>query len=526
MKKTLFVSLVAMAAAVSFSCNKEEADGGEKNPAGQGFASQSEISASSAATKTVLDGVSIKWEKDDAITLFGEDGSPVKYTISEGAGTTSGLFGTDAVLPEKMTGYAVYPSVEASLAEGNSVPVYVATDQSYTATGFPAEYPMAAVSEDGKNFLFENLATVASFTLSGDVRVKSVTLIAEGAAIAGNATVDFSGAVPVLKPGQDASNTVSVALGDEGMALSSEGSVFRFIVIPGTYSLSLTVTETNNNVTTKKLGSEALTLNAGSVAEFKVPLEIVTPQGWNITGSFGDMNWGASWIDMKDAHGLIYAEGLEVPDGGLFKIRYAGSEWYGGQVDRSLDPEAAEPVFTINPDTQIGNITHVYTDTKISANLTIAEGKYNIYFDYWAFGNESERYHYLWAMTEGTPFGVVGNCTGSGWGKNIPMVIKNGWLMAEGVEFTEQGAFKIRFGEIWGGETWDGTFELGSDNQDTVREIGSPVTVIRGNSGYHPKNIAVPAGTYDIYLDFNRVEGDQYRQTVWIMPQGEVPGEN
>ena len=524
MKKTLFVSLIAMAAAVSFSCNKEEADGGEKNPAGQGetglFASQSEISASSAATKTVLDGVSIKWEEDDAITLFGEDGSPVKYTISEGAGTTSGLFGTDAVLPEKMTGYAVYPSVEASLAEGNSVPVYVATDQSYTATGFPAEYPMAAVSEDGKNFLFENLATVASFTLSGDVRVKSVTLTAEGegAAIAGNATVDFSGAVPVLKPGQDASNTVSVALGDEGMALSSEGSVFRFIVIPGTYSLSLTVTETNNNVTTKKLGSEALTLNAGSVAEFKVPLEIVTPQGWNITGSFGDMNWGASWIDMKDAHGLIYAEGLEVPDGGLFKIRYAGSEWYGGQVDNTPGVEA---LCTIVPNSQMENITHINTDTRTSANMTIAEGKYNIYFDYWAFGNDSERYHYLWAMTEGTPFGVVGNCTGSGWEKNIPMVIKNGWLMAEGVEFTEQGLFKIRFGE-----TWDAIFELGSDNEETVREIGSPVTVIRKRTDYHSQNITVPAGTYDIYLDFNRVDSDQYKQTVWIMPQGEVPGEN
>lgn len=525
MKKILFVSLIAMAAAVSFSCNKEEADGGEKNPAGQGgtglFASQSEISASSAATKTVLDGVSIKWEEDDAITLFGEDGSPVKYTISEGAGTTSGLFGTDAVLPEKMTGYAVYPSVEASLAEGNSVPVYVATDQSYTATGFPAEYPMAAVSEDGKSFLFENLATVASFTLSGDVRVKSVTLTAEGAAIAGNATVDFSGAVPVLKPGQDASNTVSVALGDEGMALSSEGSVFRFIVIPGTYSLSLTVTETNNNVTTKKLGSEALTLNAGSVAEFKVPLEIVTPQGWNITGSFGGMNWGASWIDMKNAHGLIYAEGLEVPDGGQFKIRYAGSEWYGGQVDRLLDPEVDEPVFTINPDTQIGNITHVNTDTKISANMTIAEGKYNIYFDYWAFGGDNERYHYLWAMTEGTPFGIVGSCTGSNWNTNIPMVIENGWLVAKGVEFAEQGGFKIRFGE-----TWDAIFELGTDDELAVRKPGTPVTVIRKRTDYHSQNITVPAGTYDIYLDFNRVENDQYKQTVWVMPQGEVPGEN
>ena len=502
MKKTLFVSLIAMAAAVSFSCNKEEADGGEKNPAGQGetglFASQSEISASSAATKTVLDGVSIKWEEDDAITLFGEDGSPVKYTISEGAGTTSGLFGTDAVLPEKMTGYAVYPSVEASLAEGNSVPVYVATDQSYTATGFPAEYPMAAVSEDGKNFLFENLATVASFTLSGDVRVKSVTLTAEGegAAIAGNATVDFSGAVPVLKPGQDASNTVSVALGDEGMALSSEGSVFRFIVIPGTYSLSLTVTETNNNVTTKKLGSEALTLNAGSVAEFKVPLEIVTPQGWNLIGTFTD-GW-ASWVELEGGHGTYFCS-ANVPEGQTeFKLRYAANEWWG----------------------QTGNVETLkpFEIIKDGDNISIAPGDYDFYY--------IEDNHDLIVTESGiAAFSVIGNINDTPYNTDFPMIVKNGWLVAEGVEFTGT-TFKIRTTGKWNQEN---SYNIGAGSVDDRIEIGQP---FKAWSHSDTKDLTVSGAEsgqkYDIYLDMKRhdPENNADNMTVWIMPQGEVPGEN
>lgn len=499
MKKTLFVSLIAMAAAVSFSCNKEEADGGEKNPAGQGetglFASQSEISASSAATKTVLDGVSIKWEEDDAITLFGEDGSPVKYTISEGAGTTSGLFGTDAVLPEKMTGYAVYPSVEASLADGNSVPVYVATDQSYTGNGFPAEYPMAAVSEDGKNFLFENLATVASFTLSGDIRVKSVTLTAEGAAIAGNATVDFSGEVPVLKPGQDASNTVSVALGDEGMALSSEGSVFRFIVIPGTYSLSLTVTETNNNVTTKKLGSEALTLNAGSVAEFKVPLEIVTPQGWNITGSFGDMNWGASWIDLEGGHGTYFCS-ANVPEGQTeFKLRYAANEWWGQTGT-------------------VGILSPFELYKGGSGNLSIAPGNYDFYF--------LEDTHDLIVTETGTAaFSVIGNINGKAFDTDFPMFVKNGYLVAENIEFTGD-IFKIRITGKWFN---DGGYEIGAATA-TVGESCKAWSYSR--VGNITVNGAEAGQKYDIYLDMKRHDPNNTadNMTVWVMPQGEVPGEN
>lgn len=529
MKKFLFVPVLALAAAATFSCSKNITGNDGENISGDKEVivfpePQIEIGAVSAGTKTTLEDSRIHWEDVEYISLFNEGGNSTwTYELTAGAGTTSATFTAQG---EPQTGftYAIYPQ-NSNVPAGAAISANLATDQTYSENGFPTLYPMGAKTEDGKTFEFVNLATVLRLPLTGTGTIASITIESVGGEpLAGAATVDFSDETPVMTAAEGASASVTLNCSQSYPSIGSDPVYFNFILFPGTYSqgFRFTINESNGNSTTVTTGTSPIELVAGSFKNFDSPLTIDTPQGWNITGSFGGMNWGASWIDMKDAHGLIYAEGLEVPDGGQFKIRYAGSEWYGGQVDRSLDPEADEPVFTIEPDTQIENITHISTDTKISANMTIAEGKYNIYFDYWAFGNESERYHYLWAMTEGTPFGVVGNCTGSGWGKNIPMVIKNGWLMAEGVEFTEQGAFKIRFGESW---DEDPIFELGTDNESTVREPGTPVTVIRKRKDCHSWNITVPAGTYDIYLDFNRVEGDQYRQTVWIMPQGEVPGE-
>ena len=525
MKKFLTISVWAMAAAALLGCSKENIESGDNDGSGnEGSAvpSYSVINASAAnaapESKTTLSGSSILWAEGDRISLFNEDGQACGYYLSSEPGQKTGRFTADETssVAGGGYGYAVYPEITGSTVSLNAVPFYVSTLQTYTGNGFAAGYPMYAVSEDHMNFSFRNLASVISLHLTGNATLKSITIEAvNGEKIAGNAAADLSAETPVLVPADDASGSLTLDMKAAPVTLSDEPVTFNIFLFPGEYQqLKFTFTETNNSSSSRT--SSDLSLKAGYIKDF-ADLDIHTPQGWNITGSFGDMNWGSSWIDMKDAHGLIYAEGLEVPDGGLFKIRYAGSEWYGGQVDNTPGVEA---LCTIVPNSQMENITHINTDTRTSANMTIAEGKYNIYFDYWAFGGDNERYHYLWAMTEGTPFGVVGNCTGSDWGKNIPMVIKNGWLMAEGVEFAEQGAFKIRFGE-----TWDAIFELGSD-AETLREIGSPVTVIRKNSGYQPQNIVVPAGTYDIYLDFNRVENDQYRQTVWIMPQGEVPGEN
>ena len=81
MKKFLFVPVLAMAAALSFSCSKDNIEGDDTASGSntEYFAPQSVINASSNATKTTLYGNSILWAEGDAITLFGQDGKPYSY---------------------------------------------------------------------------------------------------------------------------------------------------------------------------------------------------------------------------------------------------------------------------------------------------------------------------------------------------------------------------------------------------------------------------------------------------------------
>ena len=518
MKKFLFVPVLALAA-VSLSCSKDNIAGeGGENASGKKevivFSEpQIEIGAVSAGTKTTLENSSIKWEEVEYISLFNADGSNTwTYELTAGAGTTSATFTAQG---EPQTGftYAIYPQ-NSNVPSGAGIAANLATEQTYSEDGFPTLYPMGAKTEDGKTFVFENLATVLRLPLKGTGTIASVTIESVGREpLAGAATVDFSGETPVMTAAAEgASASVTLNCAESWPSINeSEPVYFNFILFPGTYSqgFRFTINESNGNSTTVTTGGTAVELVAGTFKNFDSPLTIDTPQGWNLTGSFNDMNWGSSWIDMQDAHGLVYLENQTIPANALFKIRSGENEWYGGWGNSD------EETVTISPDQQ----STVWKNTNGgNANLTVAEGTYNIYFDYWSPNNDGS--HLLWVMTEGTPFGIVGSCTGSNWNTNIPMVIENGWLVAKGVEFAEQGGFKIRFGE-----TWDAIFELGSDNEETVREIGSPVTVIRKRTDYHSQNITVPAGTYDIYLDFNRVDSDQYKQTVWVMPAGEVPAE-
>lgn len=502
MKKTLFVPVLAMAAALSVSCSKEETEGVENGPVNGGeaalFAPQSVISASSAATKTALDGVNINWEEDDAITLFGEDGAPVKYTLTGGVGATVGTFEAEGELPAQVQAYAVYPAVaEGVTLSENKVAVSVATDQTYNAAGFPAEYPMAAVTSDGQNFLFENLATVLRVSLTGTATLSSI--VVEAAGIAGDASIDFSGEIPELTPGS--SSAVTLKFPESGYLVLSEGeNVFSFIVVPGSYSeLKFTINETNGNVTTKtaKLAEGNIDLAAGDIADFDLPLEIKTPQGWNLVGSFvGDNtpeNW-SSWIDFENAHGLYYCTDISVQEGrNEFKIRYGANEWYGTSVTDLI---------------QVGS--YLTISEAGSNNLRVTPETYDFYFDYYN--------HNLFVMEQGkAPFYIMGTC--NAWAGTM-MTVENGYLVAKNLDFTagdNDGGprFKILYGTIWE----NNPYNIGDYSDDAVA-VGTSVLVTNDSGS---GDINLPSGTYDIYLDMNRVNNNEKDMTVWVMPSGQTP---
>lgn len=471
---------MALVAAVSFSCNKENIEGndivnGEETVL---YAPQTVITASSTETKTTLSGLEILWEEGDVISLFIENGTPMNYNLIEGNGTTSGKFEA-ASEPETGYSYAVYPAVSGQ-ASGKSVAMTVAANQTYVAEGFSTDFPMGAVTSDGQNFTFSNLATVLSLPLQGDAVVRSISIEAVGGeGLAGDATVDFSGATPVLSAGNSA--TVTLDCGESGVQLSADAAtVFNFILIPGEYTrgFKVTVNETNGNSTVKTTGGNAMTLQAGSIFKIKSALPVVTPQGWNLVGDFVD-DW-SSWIEMEGGNGLYYCKNVTVPEGKSdFKVRYGANEWYGYSTSDSENFVTLQKVFRLYKSEGSNN----------QGNVSVVAGTYDFYF--------VENNHEVIVMpADVAPFVLTG--TINGWGET-PFEIENGLMIARNISFSGNDEFKIKLAKISDddeGKNWDGGYNLGSNGNPI-----SPDAYYNPVNGTNDNIKTSVTGTYDITFD-------------------------
>ena len=489
---------MALVAAVSFSCNKENIEGndivnGEEIVL---YAPQTVITASSTETKTTLSGLEILWEEGDVISLFNENGIPMNYSLISGENTTSGEFRAESE-PETGYSYAIYPAVSGQV-DGTSVSVTVAQNQTYLAEGFSTDFPMGAVTSDGQDFTFSNLATVLSLPLQGDAVVRSISIEAVGGeGLAGAATVDFSGATPVLAAAGDASPVVTLDCGEEGVQLSADAAtVFNFILIPGEYSgLKVSVTDVNGHVTERSTGD--LTLVAGSIKNFNGSLTVSSaPQGWNLVGSFvGDNtldDW-SSWIEMEGGNGLYYCKNVTVPaeeDRNQFKVRYGANEWYGYSNKGTVTSVTLQKVFTIYRTGGVPGSGDEWPG-KDEGNLRVEPaGTYDFYF--------VENNHEVIVMHAGdAPFVLTG--TINGWGET-PFEIENGLMIARNISFSGNDVFKIKLAKISDddeGKNWDGGYNIGTNGQP----IESDVYYYPNNSTDSVDISTSVTGTYDITFD-------------------------
>ena len=101
------------------------------------------------------------------------------------------------------------------------------------------------------------------------------------------------------------------------------------------------------------------------------------------------------------------------------------------------------------------------------------------------------------------------------------MVVKNGYLVAENIEFTGN-IFKIRIKGKWyyqggGYDIGSSSVTVGESCQAWSYDGTSDITVTGTVSGQK----------YDIYLDMKRHDPNNTadNMTVWVMPAGEVPTE-
>lgn len=296
----MFLAMSAAMLAV-VGCSKEnmvsedvQDDINEDNVPEQGvIAPQKTVTAFSRDTKTSLDGLGIVWAEGDEISLFNEGGQPCTYTLSSGAGTPSGEFTTENE-PEEGYMYAIYPVVTTA-AEGKTMGTEIQQEQAYAASGFPTAYPMAAVSPDGKEFSFENLATVLKLHLVGNASVESISITAkgEGESLAGAAKVDFTTGTPVMTV--SGSNTVTLTCA-EPVQLGTEPTEFSFVVAPGNYAggFDITVSHDSDNETTISTAAASVTFRPGTVKEFGGSMGVYSSDFDNIY-MLGDGTFYSAW---------------------------------------------------------------------------------------------------------------------------------------------------------------------------------------------------------------------------------------
>ncbi len=227
-----------------------------------------ELGASLGTTRTTLSGFKVLWSLNDILSVWSDESNmPVDYIIYKGIDTSTGKFRTtDATKGVSGTRfYAVYPS---SLVTGPGT-LMLPVEQTYLE---PANFstntaPMAAVSEDMMNMSFENLCGILVVDLSGNgLIVNDIQLQSYDQALAGTATIDFSGAAPQLT----CTGTSALTLNCGNVALADTPKAFYIVVPAGKYEQGIDITinaysRTAGAMTFKKSRKSSFTINAGTV---------------------------------------------------------------------------------------------------------------------------------------------------------------------------------------------------------------------------------------------------------------------
>ena len=197
-------------------------------------------------TKTSLTEVSSGmykpvWDESDKIGVMVDGASsPVKYELSSGAGTSSGIF-SGFVSGSSYVAY--YPFNDALTLKNDVLSVNLPLEQYYEKDSFGSgAYPMIAVSST-ETLDFMNLCSVLKVSITGSDMVESIVFKAndDNVKVSGNATVDtqFS-RVPELVMASGALSKVTLVC--NGAALNPDVPTDFHIVVPAqTYKGGFTI---------------------------------------------------------------------------------------------------------------------------------------------------------------------------------------------------------------------------------------------------------------------------------------------
>ena len=251
--------------------------------------SQTVLCANIEQTKTALDGLSIVWSENDALTVLDNKGAKATFTLQSGAGQQSGQFvGTLPQSEGATCFYAVYPQNDNVALSGAAISVNVPTTQTYVENnvGIGANMSIAQFTLDSKdNLSFMNTGGLLKLQLyASDVTVKQIVVIDnEGKALSGKATATLNvDGIPSLSFTSGAGQ-VNLDCG-EGVHLattSAEATKFFISVPAGVFAKGFTVKvlDSSDKVytlkTTKDNTIQRSTILVMGAVELKDPATVV-----------------------------------------------------------------------------------------------------------------------------------------------------------------------------------------------------------------------------------------------------------
>lgn len=262
MRITKFFAAVMIICAVA-ACAKEDpkpADNNknnqENNPA-EKTAVEFSFTASHtdmAVSKTEIsegpgDNAGVLWKSTDKVSVFDDEDNNCEFSAdADGASTT--LTGT---LVPKGSGeyYSVYPYNAGNSISGTTVTTTLPATQTVSAPGFADGAVLSAAVASDAAFSYKNIVALVRFTVPAEMTTLHSITLTSTAALAGECTVSFATATPVLAATGSSVNAVTIAAPGASDVLAT-GNYYA-AVIPGSHQFSVTLTDTDGKSVVKAM---------------------------------------------------------------------------------------------------------------------------------------------------------------------------------------------------------------------------------------------------------------------------------
>ncbi|WP_144007628.1 fimbrillin family protein [Prevotella sp. P3-120] len=326
--KKYIQSMMAFAAIVSFaSCSSEDNNTTIENESAvkvMTFTATQE--GNEASTRAILSGTNIHWVSEDEISIF--DGTNNnQFTLTDGAGSTSGKFSGEAGQSTSYT--AVYPYQSTASLSGNGVTkVTLPATQTATDNSFDKNAALMMAQSNSNTLNFKNVVGYVKVKPTFNCTRIDLKAFDNSAVLAGTGTVSYNNGKPTL----DLSETKDYAITLRG---DIKANKYYYIAVP------------------------PVTLKAGWTIQF--------------TASDGKV------YSRKGTNDITFTRN-KVTNLGVFDIN--GTNWYNPRGDKVRADQEVDLGLTINIGTK--NYKVIFAKSNLTA-AGLAASEYD-YGDYFAWG--------------------------------------------------------------------------------------------------------------------------------------------